>query len=87
MVTLGVLVAITVWPRPTWRKPAIVAVALFLLLLGLARIEVRAHWLSDVVGAYLLGGIWLDVLLSVAWWLLPGWRARPLAREEASHAS
>ncbi|HVA91346.1 MAG TPA: phosphatase PAP2 family protein [Chloroflexota bacterium] len=40
-----------------------------LILIGPSRIYVGAHWASDVIGAYLLGVVWLSVILRlyVAW--------------------
>ena len=38
-------------------------VALLVLAVGSSRIYLRAHWLSDVVGGYALGGFWLVVCL------------------------
>ena len=40
-----------------------------LLLIGPSRIYMGAQWTSDVLGAYLLGGLWLSVVLRayVAW--------------------
>lgn len=34
-------------------------------LIGLSRIYVGEHWLSDVIGGYLLGGIWLWLTIQV----------------------
>ena len=53
---------------------AIVAACLALVvLIGPSRIYLGAHWASDVLGAYLLGGLWLSVVLRtyVAWVEVP----------------
>jgi undecaprenyl-diphosphatase len=39
--------------------------ALPVLLIGFSRITLRAHWPSDVLGAYLLSGVWLGFSLDV----------------------
>jgi membrane-associated phospholipid phosphatase len=41
------------------------AAALPVLLIGLSRINLRAHWPSDVAGAYLLSGLWLGLSLEM----------------------
>jgi undecaprenyl-diphosphatase len=41
----------------------VVLVALLVLAIGWSRIYLRAHWLSDVVGGYALGGCWLTLCL------------------------
>jgi len=48
-----------------------VAVALLLLVLsGIARVYVGAHWASDVLGSWLFGGAWLLVVVAAhRWWL------------------
>ncbi|TDB78658.1 phosphatase PAP2 family protein [Micromonospora sp. KC721] len=46
---------------PRWRKPAIALVALVVLLIGLTRIALGVHFVSDVLGAWLLGAAWLGV--------------------------
>ncbi|MBI2939088.1 MAG: phosphatase PAP2 family protein [Chloroflexi bacterium] len=64
-VTLGILVGVVAW-RSAWRIPAILIAAVWLLVVGLARVAVGAHWPSDVLGGYLLGAIWLAVAFGVA---------------------
>jgi len=47
-------------PRGTRvRRVALVLLLLPVLLVGLSRVTLRAHWPSDVLGAYLLSGVWL----------------------------
>ncbi len=46
---------------PRWRKPAIVLVTTLVVAIGLTRIALGVHFVSDVVGAWLLGTLWLGV--------------------------
>ena len=62
------------WPGSISSSPALRALIIgpclgLLLLIGPSRIYMGAHWTSDVLGAYLLGGLWLSVVLRayVAW--------------------
>jgi membrane-associated phospholipid phosphatase len=41
-----------------WRRPAVLAATLLVLAVGLSRIALGAHWLSDVVGGWLLALTW-----------------------------
>lgn len=41
------------------RRAALALSALPVLLIGLSRVYLRAHWPSDTLGAYVLGGLWL----------------------------
>jgi undecaprenyl-diphosphatase len=45
------------------RTSILLAVAVLILLLGISRIYLGAHWPSDVVGGYLYGGIFLTMLI------------------------
>ena len=63
LVALSVAAALVLPPR--WRRWAVGAVALFELVLGLARVASGEHWPSDVIGGYLLGGLLLSVLVSL----------------------
>ncbi|MFE9691091.1 phosphatase PAP2 family protein [Micromonospora sp. NPDC005806] len=46
---------------PRWRKPAIAIVGVLVLLIGLTRIALGVHFVSDVFGGWLLGAVWLAV--------------------------
>src|SRR5699024_10458643 len=41
----------------------------FAILIGFSRILLNEHYLSDVLGGYLVGGLWLTVAISVTEWL------------------
>lgn len=47
------------------RRAALVLAPLPVLLVGLSRVYLRAHWPSDVLGAYLLAGLWLAFSLAM----------------------
>ncbi|NES31750.1 phosphatase PAP2 family protein [Micromonospora terminaliae] len=46
---------------PRWRKPAIAVAGLLVVLIGLTRIALGVHFVSDVLGGWLLGAAWLGV--------------------------
>ena len=60
IVGYGVLLAVflPIIPR-RWRGLAAGAAALMVLLVGFARISLGVHYLSDVIGAFLIGLVWL----------------------------
>ncbi|MDQ1731834.1 MAG: hypothetical protein QOK10_1993 [Pseudonocardiales bacterium] len=70
IVGYGILLVVflPVIPR-RWRGVAITAAAVMTLLIGFSRIALGVHFLSDVVGAYLIGTVWLIGLISIfrAW--------------------
>jgi len=39
--------------------------AVLIVLIGVSRVYVGAHWFSDVMGSYLLGAVWLRVMAFV----------------------
>ncbi len=51
------------------RKSALLLVMLLIWAVGLSRIYLGVHYVSDVCGGYLLGALWLAVGVSVAKWL------------------
>jgi len=54
------------------RRLALTLTALPVLLIGLSRIYLGAHWPSDTVGAYLWSGVWLGFSL----WVYRRWKGR-----------
>ncbi len=60
-----------------WRRPAVVAGALFAIAVGLSRIVLGVHWVSDVLGGWLLSAVWLLVMTA----LFRPWNAEPLHRQ------
>jgi undecaprenyl-diphosphatase len=58
--------------KPSWeRTTLLVAFALLVGLMGLSRIYEGQHWFSDVMGAYLLGSLWLALTIKVYRWGKP----------------
>jgi hypothetical protein len=60
-------IALVCW-RLGGRRPGTVALALATVLIvgvGISRIYLGAHWLSDVLGGYLAGALWLLLLVAV----------------------
>ncbi|MER3428431.1 MAG: hypothetical protein C4334_10075 [Pyrinomonas sp.] len=57
-------VAYALLPRATSvRLLALALAALPVLLIGLSRVYLGLHWPSDVLGAYLISGLWLPLVL------------------------
>ena len=69
--------------KPSWGRTTLLGFfALLLLLMGLSRIYQGQHWFSDVMGAYLLGSLWLALTIKLYRWGKPRFFAhQPVAPE------
>ncbi|WP_326559885.1 phosphatase PAP2 family protein [Micromonospora sp. NBC_01796] len=63
--------------RPRWRRPAIAFVAVLVFAIGLTRIALGVHFVTDVLGGWLLGLAWL-VVTGYAFRLWRRERGRPV---------
>ena len=55
-------------PAGWWRPLVVFLLSVPILTIGVARIQAGAHWPSDVLGGYLLGGIWLALSIELYRW-------------------
>lgn len=71
--------------KPGWLRTILLVVfGLFILLMGPSRIYLGQHWFSDVMGAYVLGSLWLALSVRVYRWGKPRFFPdQPVAPEKA----
>jgi membrane-associated phospholipid phosphatase len=65
MIGYGTLawVGVVMLRRRSAKVALVTLLALLVLAIGGSRVYLRAHWLSDVLGGFALGGFWLTVCL------------------------
>jgi membrane-associated phospholipid phosphatase len=62
---VAVLGLILVNRRRGFARVGATALLLLIVLIGLSRVYLGAHWLSDVLGGFLVSGVWLAFLLGL----------------------
>ncbi|HST43725.1 MAG TPA: phosphatase PAP2 family protein [Luteimonas sp.] len=80
--TLALVLVLLAWPT-RWRMPVLLAMALFVPMVGLSRIYLGVHYPSDILAGWAAASIWtVGVYLMVFRGDVP-WRARVPARPPA----
>jgi membrane-associated phospholipid phosphatase len=76
-----------------WRALLSALLAVPILFIGVARVYDGAHWASDTLGGYMIGGIWLALTIQLYRWIGTRIEARHRARalhhggsEQGGHA-
>jgi undecaprenyl-diphosphatase len=73
--------------HPSWLRTMLVALLVTTIpLMGASRIYFGHHWLSDVVGGYLLGSLWLALTIRIYRWGKTRFFVRQPAAAEAPRA-
>jgi membrane-associated phospholipid phosphatase len=89
MVVYGLIALLMIRIHPEWRRaPILLGAALIVVCVGVSRIYLGAHWLSDVAGGLVLGTFWIIVLHALFPFLLgrtPAPRRRSPSRSSTGH--
>jgi membrane-associated phospholipid phosphatase len=65
-----------------WRTLLMFILGMMIALIGVSRIYEGQHWASDVLGAYLLGSVWLSLSILIYRWGKPRYFVnQPVAKE------
>jgi undecaprenyl-diphosphatase len=76
--------AYTLLQHSTLRTSLLIIAGLVIALMGPSRIYLGHHWFSDVMGAYVFGGLWLAMTIRFYRWGKPKFfRTQPTAPEES----
>lgn len=65
------MLAFVLWQyQPNWRRRGLIVlgIAVWVVVIGLSRVYLRAHWLSDVIGGWLLGAAYTSLCMAVYLW-------------------
>ncbi len=73
----------TLLKRSWWRTLLLLVLGGLVALIGLSRVYEGEHWPSDVLGAYLVGSLWLTALILLYRWGKPRFFAHQPAAPEA----
>jgi undecaprenyl-diphosphatase len=82
VVAMGVLLLVFLPAlRGGWRRAAIVGAVAWVLAIGLARVALGVHYVSDVLAGYVLGAAWLAAMAAafIAWRVDRGHAPAPAA--------
>jgi undecaprenyl-diphosphatase len=69
--------------RSLARRLALTLTSMMIALVGLSRVYLGAHWPSDTIGAYFLGGLWLGLSL----YMYGRWKERSTFHQDEANSS